>query len=163
MVRPPGAVIDYRGSFEFPLPPDRLWDTLAEPDRYLGWWGWWLRDFELDGDGLVDGALFRGVVVPPVPYQMRVQVRLDRCERPRRIEATVEGDLRGPAQLELEATERGTRAEVAWQVEMMQRPMRIAARVAHPLLRWGHDRVVEVTVASFRRHLGAGGGATSLD
>ena len=36
---------------------------------------------------------------------------------------------------------------------MMQRPMRMAARVAHPLLRFGHDRVVEATVAGYRRHL----------
>jgi len=160
-VRSPSTVIDYRGSFEFPLTPEQLWDTLADPGRYLGWWGWWLRDFGLEGDGLVDGAVLRGVVVPPVPYQMRVQVRLDRCVRPQRIEATVDGDLRGPAQLELTATGAGTSASVAWQVEMMQRPMRVAARVAHPLLRWGHDRVVEVTVASFRRHLGGGEGEGS--
>jgi hypothetical protein len=37
---------------------------------------------------------------------------------------------------------------------MKQRPMRLAARLASPLLRWGHDRVVEATVASFRRNLG---------
>jgi hypothetical protein len=36
---------------------------------------------------------------------------------------------------------------------MMQRPMRVAARVAPPVLRWGHDRVVDATVAGFRRHL----------
>jgi hypothetical protein len=36
---------------------------------------------------------------------------------------------------------------------MMQRPMRIAARVAHPILCWGHDRVVEATVQSFSRVL----------
>jgi hypothetical protein len=36
---------------------------------------------------------------------------------------------------------------------MMQRPMRIAARVAYPLLRWGHDRVVDATVDGLRRQL----------
>jgi hypothetical protein len=35
--------------------------------------------------------------------------------------------------------------------------MRIAARVAPPVMRWGHDRVVEATVAGLRRHLAAGG------
>jgi hypothetical protein len=35
----------------------------------------------------------------------------------------------------------------------MQRPMRIAARIAKPVLRWGHDRVVDATVDSFRRQL----------
>jgi hypothetical protein len=36
---------------------------------------------------------------------------------------------------------------------MMQRPMRIASRLAHPLLVKAHDVVVDVTVAGFRRHL----------
>jgi hypothetical protein len=31
--------------------------------------------------------------------------------------------------------------------------MRLANRVAHPVLQWGHDRVVEITVAGFRRRI----------
>jgi hypothetical protein len=38
---------------------------------------------------------------------------------------------------------------------MTQLSMRVAARFAHPLLRWGHDRVVDATVAAFRRQLEA--------
>jgi hypothetical protein len=153
VVPTPPTVIEYRGAFDFDMTPSQLWETLSEPRHFPAWWGWWLHDFAIDGDGLVDGAVLRGVVAPPVPYRMRVQVRLERCDRPRRIDAVVGGDLRGPAQLVLHPIEQGTRAEVAWRVEMMQRPMRIAARVAHPLLRWGHDRVVDATVAGFRRHL----------
>jgi hypothetical protein len=33
--------------------------------------------------------------------------------------------------------------------------MRLASRFGHPLLKWGHDRVVESTVAGFRRRLKA--------
>jgi hypothetical protein len=47
--------------------------------------------------------------------------------------------------------------EVAWTVEMKQRPMRLASRFGRPLLQWGHDRVVEMTVAGFRRRLESGG------
>jgi hypothetical protein len=36
---------------------------------------------------------------------------------------------------------------------MMPRAMRVAARLGSPLLRWGHDRVVEMTVARFRSQL----------
>ena len=32
-------------------------------------------------------------------------------------------------------------------------PMRLAARIGHPMLRWGHDRVVDATVDGFRRHV----------
>lgn len=148
----PPAIVDYRRSFRFDVPPGALWEALSEPQRFESWWGW-LGEFRVEGDGLVDGAVLTGLVSPPVPYQMRVTVRLDRCQAPRRIDATVEGDLQGTAWLELRAEDRGTSAEIAWRIEMMQRPMRIAARVAGPLLRWGHDRVVDMTVAGFRRHL----------
>jgi len=47
----------------------------------------------------------------------------------------------------------GTLASVAWTIEMMQQPMRAAARFAYPLLRWGHDRVVDATVNGLRRQL----------
>jgi hypothetical protein len=31
--------------------------------------------------------------------------------------------------------------------------MRLASRVGRPVLQWGHDRVVEMTVAGFRRRI----------
>jgi carbon monoxide dehydrogenase subunit G len=145
-------VIDYRGTFDFDLPPEAMWAALEHSERFEGWWGW-LREFRLDGGGLQAGSVLRGVVSPPVPYEMRVRVLLDRCTRPERIDASVGGDLEGDAHLVLASRGTGTRAEVAWTVEMKQRPMRLAARLASPLLRWGHDRVVEATVAAFRRNL----------
>ncbi len=151
----PPTVIDYRQRFFLAAPPAAVWEALSEPRRFEAWWGW-LGEFSVDGDGLVDGAVLSGLVSPPVPYRMRVTVRLERCERPRRIDAVVAGDLEGSAFLELRPDGDGTSAEVAWRIEMMQRSMRLAARVAAPLLRWGHDRVVEMTVAGFRRHLRSG-------
>ncbi|HEY5026195.1 MAG TPA: hypothetical protein VII76_14565 [Acidimicrobiales bacterium] len=146
------AVIDYRGSFDFDVAPEVMWHSIEHAERFEGWWSW-LAEFRLDGPGLVDGAVLHGVVSPPVPYAMRIRVVLDRCIAPSSIDATVHGDLEGDAHLVLEPTPRGTRAEVSWTVEMTQRAMRLAARVAHPVMRWGHDRVVEATVLSYRRHL----------
>jgi len=153
----PPTVIDYRRSFTFEVTPEELWDAVSEPQRFEGWWGW-LGQLRVEGDGLVDGTVLTGTVSPPVPYRMVVTVRLERCERPVRIDASVDGDLRGSAQLRLEPTAHGTMAEVAWHIEMMQRPMRLAARVAAPLLRFAHDRVVDMTVVGFRRHLRSLGG-----
>jgi carbon monoxide dehydrogenase subunit G len=145
-------VIDYRGTFDFDLPPEAMWDALEHSERFEGWWGW-LHEFRLDGGALQDGSVLRGLVSPPVPYEMRVRVLLDHCTRPQRIDASVAGDLEGTAHILLSPRGSGTRADVAWTVEMRQRSMRMAARLASPLLRWGHDRVVEATVVSFRRHL----------
>jgi carbon monoxide dehydrogenase subunit G len=147
-------VIDYRGTFDFDLPPDAMWEALEHCERFESWWGW-LHEFRIDGHGLRSGSVLRGLVSPPVPYQMRIRVTLEHCRRPEHIEATVAGDLEGPARLRLEPHGPGTRAHVDWTIEMQQRPLRLAARVASPLLRWGHDRVVEATVSGFRRHLAA--------
>jgi len=151
-VRGQAAVIDYRGRFAFPVAPEAMWGSLERCERFESWWAW-LREFRLEGSRLEDGAVLHGLVSPPVPYQMRVRVVLDHCEAPRRIDASVHGDLEGAAHLALEADGPGTRADVWWSIEMTQRSLRLASRVAYPLLRWGHDRVVDATVVGFRRHL----------
>ena len=151
MARSP-CVIDFRGVYSFPIAPEALWSTLERADSFERWWGW-LSDFRLDGGGLRPGAVLHGVVAPPLPYRMRLRVEVEECEPPSLIEAAVHGDLEGRAGLILEPEPGGTRASVGWTIEMMQRPMRIAARVAHPMLRWGHDRVVDATVVGFRRQL----------
>ena len=122
-------VIEYAGRFSFPVPRQEVWSAVERFERFETWWGW-LGELRVDGSGLV--------AVDP----------------PRSIDALVHGDLVGHARLVLEPEGEGTRASVAWTIEMMQRPMRVAARVASPVLRWGHDRVVDATVAGFRRHLG---------
>ena len=158
----PRNVIEYRGAFDFALPPAAVWEAIEHSERFEGWW-WWLGEFRLEGEGLVPGAVLHGLVSPPVPYRMRVSVHLERCAAPSRIDATVAGDLVGPAHLVLARQGAGTHAEVDWSLEMMQGPMRLAARMAYPLLRWGHDRVVEATVRGLPPEFGyLGGGGHHL-
>jgi carbon monoxide dehydrogenase subunit G len=149
-VAPP--VITYRREYRFDLTPEALWDRLGEVDQFETWWSW-LSDFGVAGDGLVDGSVLRGTVAPPLPYRMAVEVRLIHVERCRSIDAEVAGDLSGRAGLRLRPDGTGTMAEVAWSVEMHQPAMRLASRFGRPLLQWGHDRVVAVTVAGFRRRV----------
>jgi hypothetical protein len=148
-VRP---VISYKRGFTFPVAPAALWQAMERTEGFERWWSW-LREFRLEGGALATGSVLHGVVVPPLPYRMRIDVEIIRCEPPSEIDAVVRGDLEGPARLRLEAVPAGTRAEVSWTIEMMQKPMRLASRIALPVLRLGHDAVVEMTVAGFRRQL----------
>lgn len=145
-------LMDYEGRFSFPAHPAEVWAAMERLDLFEHWWGW-LGDLKVDGDGLRAGSVLRGTVAPPVPYRMRVAIELNRCVPESLIVASVSGDLAGDANLSLRPIDGGTMAEVAWSLEMRQVPMRVAARVAYPLLRWGHDRVVEATVTAFRSNL----------
>jgi len=148
-------VIVYHGEFAFPIEPESLWVYLERVERFEHHLGW-LSEFRLEGNGVKSGSTLWGVITPPLPYRMRLRVDLDDCERPSHIVATVHGDLEGRAELLLTGDGGGTRLTATWTIEMRQRSMRIASRVARPLLQWGHDRVVEMRVRGFRRHLAAG-------
>ena len=145
-------MITYRHGFHFDLPPARLWGHLGAIDQFERWWPW-LTDLTLEGDGLSTGSVLSGAVSPPLPYRMRVEVELVDCRCPSSIDAVVRGDLAGEAQLRLRPEGAGSWAEVAWAMEMRQPAMRLADRIGHPLLQWGHDRVVAATVEGFRRRI----------
>ncbi len=151
-------VIDYEGSFLLELAPEAVWDAITHTERFEDWWAW-LRELRTSGDGLAGGTVLHGVVVPPLPYRMELDIELVTCIPPASIDAAVHGDLEGQARLELSPAGQGTAATVRWSIEMRQMPMRIAARFAYPLLKWGHDRVVEATIDGFRRHVEGPGAA----
>jgi hypothetical protein len=147
-------VIDYDGTFTFSVSAGTLWMTIGRFECFPSWWSW-LREFSVDGSGLQRGTALHGIVAPPLPYRMRLDVVLDECVPERLLTARVRGDLEGQARLTFEGDDSETRVHAAWSIEMMQRPMRIAARIAKTVLRWGHDRIVDATVESFRRELGS--------
>ena len=59
--------------------------------------------------------------------------------------------MSGWARLRLSEVDDGTRVLAEWSLEMATTPLRAAARVAYPVMRWGHDRVVDMAVTGFRR------------
>ena len=152
----PRPVFDYRREYEFTIPAAEVWAGIERVDQFESWWPW-LQEFRVDGSPLGVGSVLHGVVVPPLPYRMRLRVELTRYERPEGIDAVVTGDLEGEATLRVRSHGTWSMVEVAWTVEMKQRPMRLASRFGRPLLQWGHDRVVEITVAGFRRRLESAG------
>src|ERR1700690_2274966 len=104
-----------------------MWERMEHLDQFERWWPW-LQEFRLEGGTLAAGSVLHGVIVPPLPYRMRIRVELTRCAAPDAIDAVIEGDLQGPACLRVHPDGDRSRVEVAWTVEMMQRPMRLASR-----------------------------------
>jgi uncharacterized protein YndB with AHSA1/START domain len=148
-------VIEFRRSYNFDVSPRELWAVLDDPAAFERWWPW-LRRFEVEGGSIRTGAVLRGVVSPPLPYRMRVEVELLRVRRPSFAEAAVRGDLEGTAAVSFKRSATGTSVEASWVLEMMQPAMRLASLLAHPLLVRGHDAVVDMTVAGVKRRLAEG-------
>lgn len=143
--------IDYRGAFSFPLSPRQMWHELERPDRLTGRWRW--VDVRRVDPRLEPGAELSCVVKPPLPFRMSLDVVVLEVSHDKLIAVEFRGDLQGLAELRLQPEGGGTLARVSWRFEMTQHRMRAAARHAYPLLRWGHDRIVETAVRSFRRHV----------
>ena len=94
--------VEYQATFWFPVPPPQIWAIIDRFDLFESWWAW-LADFRADDGGLVTGNVLHGTAIPPVPYRLRLDVRLQQCDRPRLIEAAIDGDVRGQAALRLDA------------------------------------------------------------
>jgi len=138
-----GAVVHYSGEFWFPVQLDDVWQLIEDFDQYQEWWPW-LQAFTTDRAGLVAGNVLKATVVPPVPYRLRLQVRLHSCQRLTLTEATIAGDLRGRASLSFDELRGGTRVRATWTLEAASAPTRVAARLARAVVRRGHDWVVEI-------------------
>jgi hypothetical protein len=144
-------------AWHFAVTPAELWTTLSHTDRYREWWPW-LRTFAIDmGDGdqpdaLTTGRVARVVIQAPLPYQLHCTVWVDDAVRDERLVTTVDGDLRGPARLELRAVDGGTEARLEWSLELQAPVLRTLAFFGRPAMAWAHDRIVERGLVQFEGH-----------
>jgi uncharacterized protein YndB with AHSA1/START domain len=142
--------------WHFDVTPAELWSTLSHTERYRDWWPW-LRTFEMGGgeegdDVLVTGRTAHVVIQAPLPYQLHCDVRVDDAVRDQRLVTTVDGDLHGPARLELRPVEGGTEARLAWEFELRAPMLRTLSIIGRPAMAWAHDRIVERGLVQFEGH-----------
>jgi uncharacterized protein YndB with AHSA1/START domain len=132
--------------FQFDAAPPALWTALGSVDDYPRWWPW-LRRF--DARALAPGEEWRCTVKPPLPYVVRFTIRFDRVEAQRRIEATVRGDIEGPAQLLIEPSGAGSAVTLTSSLRPTNTFLKAAAIVGRPLVRYGHDWVLDIGAGQF--------------
>ena len=142
--------------WHFDVTPAELWSTLSHTERYREWWPW-LRTLETAGgdegdDVLVTGRTAHVVIQAPLPYQLHCDVRVDEAVRDQRLVTTVDGDLHGPARLELRPVEGGTEARLAWEFELRAPMLRTLSIIGRPAMAWAHDRIVERGLVQFEGH-----------
>ena len=105
----PRYVVEDARTFTFNATPEQVWAVLECFESLAAGWRW-LRELRIDGPGLARGTVVRGVVAPPLPYRMRLEVILDDCVPERCIDASVHGDLEGVARIAFEGDDTDARA-----------------------------------------------------
>ncbi len=134
--------------FSFDRPPAEVWEAMGRTTSYTRWWPW-LRRFE--GTGLVTGDVWSCHIQPPLPYFLRFSVTLDEVEAGRRASATVAGDITGTACFTLVPTDDGgSEGRLVSDLAPASSVLRAFARLARPLVVWGHDWVLDEGVRQFQ-------------
>lgn len=142
------APFRYDRRFELTVEPEIVWSALERTDLYVGWWSWL---HTLEGGGLRAGETARCVVRAPLPYSLRFDVHVEEVVPMTRVVTRIDGDLVGPAQLDITRLDKGCEARLVWELELQDPVLRPLAVVTRPAMQWAHDRVVDVGFAEFQR------------
>ncbi len=132
--------------YAFSVPPEGLWPALTRIEEYRRWWPW-LRGFE--AAAFAAGERWRCVVQPPLPYALRFDLAIVEVEPLAFVTATVHGDITGRARLEVRATPGGSEARLVSELAPSNAMLRAIASVARPVVRFGHDWVLDTGLRQF--------------
>ena|SRR5581483_3239614 len=117
--------------------PEAVFDALADATTYPEWWTPVYIETTTDGPpgpGRVSQQHFKG----RLPYTLRTRSTTTVYERPVRVGADVEGDLRGRGLWTLTPRDGGTDVQFDWRVYAEKPIVRALSPVLRPLFRWNH-------------------------
>jgi hypothetical protein len=139
-------------SWSFDIGASELWGLITQTDRYASWWPW-LRAFDAPSS-FSKGARWQCAVAPPLPYVVRFTIHITELVPRERVRTRISGDISGTARLELDEPSDGTTsARLISELAPSSRPLRAFGRVAPPLVRWGHDWVLDQGRLQFVRRV----------
>ncbi len=132
--------------YDVPARRDDVWDAFARPGRFREWWPWLVA---FDGDELAQGRRWACTVAPPLPYRVRFTLDLTLVDAPNAVEAAVDGDVVGDARLELTDAGTGSRVHLVSDLAPGNAALQAFALLAQPLVRRGHDWVLDTGARQF--------------
>jgi hypothetical protein len=98
---------------------------------------------------LAPGEVWSCTVRPPAPYTLRFRLAIDQVEPGRRVTATIGGDIRGRARLDIADGGPGTRVRLRAGLAPANRWLAAVASLARPAVRYGHDWVLDTGARQF--------------
>jgi hypothetical protein len=147
--------------WEIAAPLPAVWDLIAHPLDWPGWWRGVERVVELepgDEDGV--GSLLRYTWKSKLPYRLTFDMRATRSVRHALLEGEALGELAGTGCWTFAERDGLTHVRYDWNVETTKPWMRLLAPIARPAFEWNHDVVMGWGLDGLRARLGApsGGG-----
>ncbi len=124
-------------------PCEPVWEAIYAQRSWPGWWRGVEQVVELDpGDEIGVGSHSRLVWRSRLPYDLVFEARTRVVERPRLIEADVEGELSGHGRWRLFEQGAVTAVLYEWDVATTKQWMNALAPLLGPAFRWNHDWVM---------------------
>lgn len=143
--------VDSDRRYRFDREPQQVFDVMASVGDYPSWWPW-LEQF--DGEALKAGDRWRCTVRAPVPYRVGFVVALDEVTEPWVVRATISGDIEGTARLDIgPGPDGGSTVRLRARLAPAHAGLRLLGRFARPLIRYGHDWVLDTGARQFRAHV----------
>jgi uncharacterized protein YndB with AHSA1/START domain len=143
------AAFRFDHEWSVPAEPDRVYAALADLEQYAVWWPQ-VRTIER-----VDDDTARTTIRSVLPYTLSIVLtRSVQDDAARRLRVTMDGDLRGWSQWQLQPTEGGgTVARFTEEVDVTPGLLRWAARAVRPLLVANHTRMMVAGERALRAFL----------
>ncbi len=127
-----------------PFPRERVWRLIRDVEQWPLWWPMVKRVEPLQpGDAQGIGAVRRFTWRTALPYEVAMEMRVERLEPLHCIEGRSTGDLDGTGLWTLWDTPHGTRVQYNWTVVLRKRWMRWLAPLLRRVFAWNHDKVME--------------------
>lgn len=140
-----GALVSDR-RYRFDEDRAGVWGGIGSVEQYPTWWPW-LRRFR--GAGMVVGDVWTCQIQPPMPYSLRFTVSVDQVVPFELVTASIAGDVRGSARLELEDAGSGCRVRIRSTLVPASLTLRTMVRLASPVARHGHSWVLDTGARQF--------------
>jgi uncharacterized protein YndB with AHSA1/START domain len=138
-------------------PIEAVFDALADTRTYPKWWRPVYLESEADGPpaiGCVSRQLFKG----RLPYRLHTTSTITALDPPHRVEAKVDGDLRGRGIWTLTSTGERTHVRFDWQVNADRPLLRYLTPVLRRLFRWNHHWAIERAIEGLEPYARAAAG-----
>jgi uncharacterized protein YndB with AHSA1/START domain len=139
---------------EAPIEP--VWEGIHDSERWPRWWHGVEKVVELEPAGEDGtGQLARYTWKSRFPYELEVEMRTTRVERPDALEGEASGELEGSGRWRLFERDGTTAVLYEWDVGTTRRWMNVLAPIARPIFAWNHDYVMRNGAQGLARLLDA--------